>query len=93
MPKDGFRMLICGNSGSGKTNLLYHMLIKQLIHYDEISLIFTPKNLEQEKYQKLINKMKEISQKIGYDIRNGSNDKITPVDNMDYKDNKKTRYI
>ena len=37
--------------------------------------------------------MKEISQKVGYDIRNGSNDKITPVDNMDYKDNKKTRYI
>ena len=25
MPKDTFRMLICGNSGSGKTNLLYHM--------------------------------------------------------------------
>ena len=28
MPSDTFRMLICGNSGSGKTNLLYHMLIK-----------------------------------------------------------------
>ena len=26
MPSDTFRMLICGNSGSGKTNLLYHML-------------------------------------------------------------------
>ena len=23
MPSDTFRMLICGNSGSGKTNLLY----------------------------------------------------------------------
>ena len=24
MPSDTFRMLICGNSGCGKTNLLYH---------------------------------------------------------------------
>ena len=31
MPSDTFRMLICGNSGSGKTNLLYHMLIKPFI--------------------------------------------------------------
>ena len=38
MPKDTFRMLICGNSGSGKTNLLFHMLIKPLLHYDEIYL-------------------------------------------------------
>ena len=27
MPSDTLRMLICGNSGSGKTNLLYHMLV------------------------------------------------------------------
>lgn len=46
MPKDTFRMLICGNSASGKTNLLYHMLIKPLIHYDEIYLY--AKNLEQD---------------------------------------------
>ena len=46
MQKDTFRMLICGNSGSGKTNLLYHMLIKPLIHYDEIYLY--AKNLEQD---------------------------------------------
>ena len=38
MPSDTFRMLICGNSGSGKTNLLYHMLIKPLLYYDEIYL-------------------------------------------------------
>ena len=36
MPSDTFRMLICGNSGSGKTNLLYYMLMKQLIQCDEI---------------------------------------------------------
>ena len=49
MPNDTFRMLICGNSGSGKTNLLYHMLILPLLYDDEIHLY--AKNLEQEKYQ------------------------------------------
>ncbi|CAH3171092.1 unnamed protein product [Porites lobata] len=59
MPADTFRMLICGNSGSGKTNLLYHMLIKPLLYYDEIYLY--ARNLEQDKYQKLIQKMRELS--------------------------------
>ena len=54
MPAATFRMLICGNSGSGKTNLLYHMLIKPLLYYDEIYLY--ARNLEQDKYQKLIKK-------------------------------------
>ena len=54
MPKDTFRMLICGNSGTGKTNLLYHMLMKPLLHYDEIYLY--AKNLEQQKYRNLIKK-------------------------------------
>ncbi|CAH3120763.1 unnamed protein product [Porites lobata] len=61
MPADTFRMLICGNSGSGKTNLLYHMLIKPLLHYDEIYLY--ARNLEQDKYQKLIKKMRELSRR------------------------------
>ena len=52
MPSDTFRLLICGNSGSGTTNLLYHMIIKPLLYYDEIYL-YAP-NLEQQKYQKLI---------------------------------------
>ena len=38
MPNDTFRMLICGNSGSGKTNLPYHMLIEPLLYYDKIYL-------------------------------------------------------
>ena len=66
MPSDTFRMLICGNSGSGKTNLLYHMLIKPLLYYDEIYLY--ARNLEQDKYQKLIQKMTELSHKLGYEI-------------------------
>ena len=84
MPHDTFRMLIRGNSGSGKTNLLYHMLIEPLLYFDEIYLY--AKNLDQEKYQILMN---EMSKKVGYDIMNISNDKIIPVDDMDYEDNQK----
>lgn len=87
MPSDTFRMLICGNSGSGKTNLLYHMLIEPLIHYDEIYLY--ARNLEQEKYQNRIQKMRQLSHKVGYDILNVSNDKVIPVDEMNYEDNQK----
>ena len=87
MPNDTFRMLICGNSGSGKTNLLYHMLIEPLLYYDEIHLY--AKNLEQEKYQNLMNKMNEISGKTGYDIMTVSNDKIVPINDLDYEDNQK----
>ena len=87
MPPDTFRMLICGNSGSGKTNLLYHMLIEPLLYFDEIYLY--AKNLDQEKYQKLINKMNEMSKKVGYDIMNISHDKIIPIGDMDFEDNQK----
>ena len=87
MPSDTFRMLICGNSGSGKTNLLYHMLIKPLLYYDEIYLY--ARNLEQDKYQKLIKKMNELSHKLGYEILHVSNGEVTPVTEMDYEDNQK----
>ena len=87
MPHDIFRMLICGNSGSGKTNLLYHMLIEPLLHFEEIYLY--AKNLEQEKYQKLMNIMNEMSKKVGYDIMTISYDKIIPIGDMDYEDNQK----
>ena len=87
MPSDTFRMLICGNSGSGKTNLLYHMLIKPLLYFDEIYLY--ARNLEQDKYKKLMQKMRELSSKVGYEILHVSNDEITPVTEMDYEDNRK----
>ena len=48
MPDDTFRMLICGPSNSGKTNVLLHM-IYNLLHFDEIVLF--AKNLHQDKYQ------------------------------------------
>ena len=88
MPKDTFRMLICGNSGSGKTNLLYHMLIEPLLYYDKIFLY--AKNLEQEKYQNLMKEMNEASNKeAGYNIMTVSNDKIIPINDLDYEDNQK----
>ena len=87
MPNDTFRMLICGNSGSGKTNLLYHMLIEPLLFYDEIHLY--AKNLEQEKYQNLMNKLNQISKETGYDIMTVSTDKIIPITHLPYEDNQK----
>ena len=87
MPSDTFRMLICGNSGSGKTNLLYHMLIEPLLYYDEIYLY--ARNLEQDKYQKLIQKIRKMSSKLGKEILQVSNDEVTPVTEMDYEDNQK----
>ena len=87
MPNYTFRMLICGNSGSGKSNLLYHMLIEPLLYYDEIFLY--AKHLEQEKYQNLMNKMNEISKEAGYDVMKVSNDAIIPIGDLDYEDNQK----
>ena len=81
MPDKPFRMLICGNSGSGKTNLLYHMLMKPLLYYDQIHLY--GKNLEQEKYKHMIETMNGISKQVGYDIIHYNNDEIKPVDSLD----------
>ena len=67
MPNDTFRLLICGNSGSGKTNLLYHMLIEPLLYCDKIYLY--AKNLEQEKYQNLMREMNEVSEEAGYNVK------------------------
>ena len=81
MPNDTFRMLICGGSGSGKTNLLYHMLTKPLVHYDQIHLY--AKNLEQEKYQNMKKIFDDISDSVGYDVLVCSNDNILPVEVME----------
>ena len=91
MPNDTFRMLICGNSGSGKTNLLFHMLIEPLIYYDKIYLY--AKNLEQEKYQNLMNEMNEVSnEEAGYKIMEVSNDEILPITHI-MKITKKLSYL
>ena len=81
MPDKPFRMLICGNSGSGKTNLLYHMLMKPLVYFDQVHLY--GKNLEQEKYKHMIETMNDISRQVRYDIIHYNNDEIKPVDSLD----------
>ena len=80
MPDKPFRMLICGNSGSGKTNP-YHMLMKPLVYFDQVHLY--GKNLEQEKYKHMIETMNDISKQAGYDIIHYNNDEIKPVDSLD----------
>ena len=87
MPNDTFRMLICGNSGSGKTNLLYHMLIEPLLYCDKIYLY--AKNLEQEKYQNLMKEMNEVNEEAGYNVMEVNNDAIIPIRDLGYEDNQK----
>ena len=81
MPNDTFRMLICGNSGSGKTNLLFHMIMEPLLFYDQIYLY--GKNLEQEKYQKMKKEMEDIESNINYNPLILQNDDILPVTCME----------
>ena len=54
MLNDSYRMLVSGGSNSGKTDLLFQMIIVPLIYNDEIYLY--AKNLEQDKYQNLMKK-------------------------------------
>ena len=74
-----FRMLVCGPSVSGKTNLLLDMVYR-LLYYDKIYLY--AKNLQQSKYQHLINLFEPISKEAGYPIIEATNDKIIPLDTM-----------
>ena len=80
MPDKPFRMLICGPSGAGKTNLLTNILLKPLIQYDTIYLY--SKFLEQSKYQYLKDKLEEVSRIVGYDVMECSNDEVVPLDDL-----------
>ena len=86
MPKQTFRMLLVGPSGCGKTNLLIHLLKKPLIYFDRIYLY--AKNLEQIKYQDLIKDFIPISKQVGYEVIQYSNDKITPIKELDNESQK-----
>jgi len=81
MPDRFFRMLVCAPAGSGKTNLLLHMITKPLLYYDKIHLY--AKNLQQDKYQYLLEEFKPFSKKCGYDIIESSNGDVIPLDEMD----------
>ena len=84
MPADTFRMLICGPSNSGKTNILLHMLYRLLV-YDKIYLC--AKNLHQDKYQFMIDDFnKRVNPVAGYNVIEGVNDvipmELLPIDNQ-----------
>ena len=80
MPDKCFRMLICGPSESGKTNLLTNILLKPLIQYDKVYLY--AKFLEQPKYEYLHDRLEEVSKLVGYDTLECSNDEIIPLDEL-----------
>ena len=77
MPADVFRMLICGPSNSGKTNILLNM-IYFLLEFDKIYLF--SKNLHQNKYQTLLQDFAEqINPKVGYEVIEAYGDEIIPL--------------
>ena len=80
MPHQCFRMLICGPSGSGKTNTPMHM-IYNLLYFDKVYL--HAKNLEQSKYQNLMDIFQSISDEVVYDVIEARNDEIIPVQDLD----------
>ena len=85
MPSNTFRMLMCGPSGCGKTNTLMHILYN-LLYFDKIFLF--SKYLEQPKYRKLLETFRTISEEVGYDVIEASNDEIVPLEELD-DDNQK----
>ena len=72
-------MLVCGPSYSGKPNLLLDMIYR-LLFYDKIHLY--TRNLQQCKYQHLIDLFGPISEEAGNHIIEASNDKIIALDKM-----------
>ena len=63
---EDYRMLVAGESGSGKTNTVMNMLRVPLVYYDKIYL-YTP-NPHQDKYLDLKRVMDRISQKVGCNV-------------------------
>lgn len=79
MPSDTFRMLICGPSNSGKTNILLHMLYELLV-YDKIYLC--AKNLHQEKYQLILDDFeKRVNPETGYEVIEATNT-VIPLEEL-----------
>ena len=78
MPDRCFTRLVFGPSGSGETNLLN--MIYRLLYFEKVYLY--AKNLQQSKYQHLIDLFEPISEKAGYPIIEASKDKIIPLDKM-----------
>ena len=63
---EDYRMLICGQSNCGKTNILMHMIRMPMLYFDKI-YFYTP-NAHQEKIQDLIELMDDILNKVGCEV-------------------------
>ena len=80
LPDDFFRMLICGPSNSGKTNLLLNMIYKLLV-FDKIYLF--SKNLHQYQYQGFLQDLAEnINPQVGYEVIEAYDDEIIPLEEL-----------
>jgi len=80
MPADVFRMLICGPSNSGKTNILLHMLYELLV-FDKVYLF--SKNIHQNKYQALFQDFAEnVDPIVGYQTIEALGDEILPLEEL-----------
>ena len=79
MPNQCFRLLITGPSSSGKSNLLLDMIYR-LLYFDKIYLY--AKNLQQNKYQHLLNTFDSISKETCYPVIVASNENIIPLDEI-----------
>ena len=55
-------------------------MIYRLLYFDKIFLY--AKNLEQSKYQHLLETLKPISEEVGYQIIEASNDQIIPLSDL-----------
>ena len=80
MPADVFRMLICGPSNSGKTNILLNMLY-QLLVFDKVYLF--SKNFHQNKYQALLQDFAtNVDPVVGYQTIEALGDEILPLEEL-----------
>jgi len=80
LPDDFFRMLICGPSNSGKTIILMNM-IYELLLFDKIYLF--AKNLEQDKYQYLLQDFAEnINPDVSSEVIEANGDEIIPLEEL-----------
>ena len=79
MPDRCFRMLLTAPSGGGKTNLLLDMIYR-LLYFDKIYLY--ARNLQQKKYKHLLQSLEPISNDVGYDIIEASNNDIIPLTDL-----------
>lgn len=77
------RMLLCGSSGSGKTNILMHIILSPLIYYDHI--IIYSKTIDQDKYKQIEEIFKKVMKdsNIKQPFWTFTNEAVKPHDTLD----------